>query len=150
MNIVKLKKGEKVPYELLMSADPSKSTIDEYIDRGTCYVMKDKDIIVGEFILLETDSEQMEVMNLAVDSKYMNRGNGRILVEKAIELAREEGMKILEISTRNSSIGQIALYQKCGFRIVGIEKDFYTNTYKEEIIENGIKCYDIIRFELKL
>ena len=39
----------------------------------------------------------------------------------------------------NSSI------QKCGFRITGIDIDFFIRCYQEEIFENGIQCRDMIR-----
>ncbi|MGX8177137.1 GNAT family N-acetyltransferase [Exiguobacterium artemiae] len=51
----------------------------------------------------------------------------------------------IEIGTGNSSIGQLALYQKCGFRIVGVDLNFFLRHYEEDIIENGIRCTDMIR-----
>ena len=150
MEVIKLGKDEQLPYDLLLSADPSKDLVEDYIHRGTCYVLKDEDSVLGEFVLLKTGQETMEIMNLAVVKNRVGKGLGRMLVEKCIELAREADMQILEISTGNSSIGQLALYQKCGFRIVGVEPDYFTRNYKEDIVENGIKCQDIIRLEIRL
>ncbi|MGE7923516.1 hypothetical protein ACQKND_10035 [Viridibacillus arvi] len=44
------------------------------------------------------------------------------------------------IATGNFSIGQLALYQKYGFRRIEIEieHDYLIKHYKEEIFENGI------------
>lgn len=68
----------------------------------------------------------------------------------AIEQAKREGYQKIEIGTGNSSIHQLALYQKCGFRITGIDQDFFIRNYEEEIYENGIQCRDMIRLTLYL
>ena len=49
--------------------------IDEYIDRGTCYVLRDDGAIVGEMILLEVKPGEMEIMNIAIDEGYKKLKN---------------------------------------------------------------------------
>lgn len=68
----------------------------------------------------------------------------------AIQEAKHLGFKTLEIGTGNSSIGQLALYQKCGFRITGIDRDFFIRHYSEEIYENGMQVMDMIRLSQDL
>nr|WP_084135835.1 N-acetyltransferase [Jeotgalicoccus psychrophilus] len=68
----------------------------------------------------------------------------------AIQRAKELEYQTIEGGTRNSSIGQLALYQKCGFKITGVDKSFFIRNYEEEILENGIQCRDIIRLTQKL
>ncbi len=148
MKIRELHRDEKIPYDLLLSADPSKDMIDEYIDRGTCYILEDNGQTIGEMILLETKPGIMEIMNIALADDYKGKGNGRILIEKAIDLAKKAKMHKLEFSTSNSALDHLALFQKCGMRIVGIEPDYFTNTYKDEVYENGILKQDMIRLEI--
>jgi ribosomal protein S18 acetylase RimI-like enzyme len=59
-------------------------------------------------------------------------------------------MHTLEVGTGNSSIGQLALYQKCGFRITGIDYNYFIRHYDEPIFENGIPCRDMIRLAIDL
>lgn len=59
------------------------------------------------------------------------------------------GFETVEIGTGNSSIDQLAFYQKCGFRIAAIDPDFFIRHYPEPIFENGIQCRDMIRLEYK-
>ncbi len=59
-------------------------------------------------------------------------------------MAKESGAKILELGTGNSSLSQLALYQKCGFGMHSIETGFF-NSYPEPIFENGIRCIDMVR-----
>ncbi|MMZ68591.1 putative N-acetyltransferase YvbK [compost metagenome] len=81
---------------------------------------------------------------------YQGKGIGRQLVEQAIAKAKEHNATTIEIGTGNSSIQQLALYQKCGFRITGVDRDFFVRHYDEEIYENGIHCRDMIRLSMDL
>ncbi|MBJ4025620.1 GNAT family N-acetyltransferase, partial [Salmonella enterica subsp. enterica serovar Derby] len=78
------------------------------------------------------------------------KGIGRQLVMHAIETAKAQGFKTIEIGTGNSSIGPLALYQKCGFRITGIDRNFFLRHYEKPIYENGMRCIDMIRLSLDL
>ena len=92
----------------------------------------------------------MEIMNVSVDEAYQNQGIGKRLIKKAIQKAKTLRMKKIEIGTGNTSVIQMLLYQKCGFRIVGIDFDYFRIHYKEKIMENGIECRDMIRMEMIL
>jgi ribosomal protein S18 acetylase RimI-like enzyme len=139
MNIRKLKKDEQPPMELLLLADPSEAIVQDYITRGECFVAELEERIIGVYVLLPTRSETVELVNVAVSEEHHGKGIGRKLVMDAVEAARSKGYKTIEIGTGNSSIAQLALYQKCGFRIVGVEQDFFFKHYPEAIFENGIQ-----------
>ncbi|GMQ63663.1 GNAT family N-acetyltransferase [Vallitalea maricola] len=150
IEIRQLSKDEKIPYDLLLLADPSKELIDEYYNRGICYVAYDIDKIVGIYVLLKTRPLTMEIVNIAVDEDYQGNGIGKALLYHAIKKARENRAKILEIGTGNSSIAQLALYQKCGFHIDSINKGFFRKHYNEKIYENGIECIDMLRLSMEI
>lgn len=145
MNIRKLKQGEQPPMELLLLADPSEAIVKEYITRGECFVTELDKRIIGVYVLLPTRPETVELVNVAVSEEQNGKGIGRQLVMDAVEAARSKGYKTIEIGTGNSSIAQLALYQKCGFRIVGVDQDFFIKHYPEAIYENGIQCRDMVR-----
>lgn len=150
MDIQKLGSQEKPPMDLLLSADPSKKLIEHYLENGQCFVAKIKTDIVGVYVLLQTKSHTVELKNIAVAVDQQGKGIGKQLIFNAIDNAINQEYQEIEVGTGNSSIGQLALYQKCGFRIIGIEKDFFVKNYSEKIIENGIQCRDMIRLNLKL
>jgi ribosomal protein S18 acetylase RimI-like enzyme len=145
MKIRKLKIGEKPPMDLLLLADPSHTIIEEYVKRGECFIAESSEKIVGVYVLLPTRTETVEIVNIAVPEELHDRGIGKQLVMHAIQTAKSKGYKTIEIGTGNSSVGQLALYQKCGFRIIGIDLDFFIKRYSEEIVENGIQCRDMVR-----
>lgn len=150
MKIRKLNTGESVPYDLLLEADPSRKIVEEYIRRADCYIAEDSNTVVGVYVLLPTRPETVELVNLSVLESEQGKGLGRKLVLHAIQIARSNKFQRIEIGTGNSSIGQLALYQKCGFRIVGVDTDYFSKNYREEIYENGILCKDMIRLSRDL
>lgn len=150
MIIRKLTEAERAPMDLLLLADPSKSIVEEYLQRGDCYVAEVEEELVGVFVLLPTRPKTVELVNIAVKETVQGKGVGKQLIQYAIDEALRSGYETIEIGTGNSSIGQLALYQKCGFRIVGVDQDFFVRHYSEEIIENGIQCRDMIRLSQDL
>ncbi|HZG60099.1 MAG TPA: GNAT family N-acetyltransferase [Anoxybacillus sp.] len=150
MNIRQLHENEQPPMDLLLLADPSEKLINEYIQREQCFAAEMDQRIVGIYVLLPTRPETVELVNIAVDENEQGKGIGKQLVLHAIENAKQQGYKTMEIGTGNSSIGQLALYQKCGFRITGVDRDFFVKHYPEPIFENGIQCRDMIRLSIDL
>lgn len=150
IEIKKLNNNEEIPYDLLLLADPSIEVINDYIHRGDCYVAYSNNNIVGSFVLIRTRPFTLELVNISVREVYQGKGIGKRLILSAIEVARKENAKTLEVGTGNSSINQLALYQKCGFRIVSVDRDFFKSHYKEKIIENEIECIDMIRLRMEL
>lgn len=150
MDIRKLNVNEEHPMELLLVADPSRKLVEDYVKRGECFVAEESNQCVGTYVLLPTRPETVELVNIAVAEEMQGRGIGKKLVLHAIQTAKTKGYKTIEIGTGNSSIGQLALYQKCGFRIVGVDLDFFIRHYSEEIYENGIQCRDMVRLSQDL
>ncbi|QOY35513.1 GNAT family N-acetyltransferase [Anaerobacillus isosaccharinicus] len=150
MKIRKLHLSEEPPMELLLLADPSLVIVEEYLNRGECFVAETNEEIVGVYVLLPTRSKTVELVNVAVVEEQHGKGIGKQLVMDAIKVAKTNGYITIEIGTGNSSIGQLALYQKCGFRITGVDVDFFIRHYSEAIFENGIQCRDMIRLSQDL
>lgn len=150
MNIRILKSDEKVPMKLLLEADPSRKMVKEYVDRGQGFIAEIGKEIIGAFVLLPTRPGTVEIMNIAVAEENRGRGIGKQLIEEAIKISKKRKYKTIEVGTGNSSVGQLVLYQKCGFRITGIDSDFFITHYDEEIYENGIQCRDMIRLSQNL
>lgn len=150
MNIRQLSVGEKAPMDLLLLADPSENIVEEYLRRGECFVAENENKIVGVYVLLPTRPKTVELVNVAVVEEQHGKGIGKLLVNNAMKVSKTKGYKTIEIGTGNSGIGQLTLYQKCGFRIDSVDKDFFVKHYSEAIFENGIQCRDMIRLSRDL
>lgn len=113
----KLGKDEKIPYELLLLADPSKDLINQYLKKSGVFTAKQDDEIFGVAVLYPLTTETVEIKNIAVKPQFQGQGIGSCLIENIVKFALHNGQKSICIGTANSSIGQLYLYQKLGFEI---------------------------------
>lgn len=150
LKIRKLTNKETAPMALLLLADPSIEVIQGYLDQGDCYVVEADNLIIATYVLLPLDQQRIELKNLAVDPREQGQGIGQLLLSHAIESARRQGFKQIEVGTGNSSIGPLALYRKMGFVQTSIDKNFFIRHYPAPIFENGVQCRDLIRLSLPI
>ncbi|TBL74632.1 GNAT family N-acetyltransferase [Paenibacillus thalictri] len=148
MTIRKLQSHEPYPMDLLLLADPEEQAVQSYIQRSACYVKELQGETVGVYALLPTRPKTVELINVAVNENWQGKGIGKELIGHSVRTAKELGYCAMEVGTGNSSIGQLYLYQKCGFRMVGIDIGYFTRHYKEPIFENGLQCTDMVRLRL--
>lgn len=144
MTITQLSDQSSIPYELLLLADPSREIIDTYIFDSRLFIATAEGETIGCYVLSQVDQATVEIRNIAVREPHQRKGIGKLLLADAIRRSKLEGFQTIVIGTGNSSLGQLYLYQKSGFRISAIRPDFFTQRYKEKIIENGIECRDMI------
>jgi ribosomal protein S18 acetylase RimI-like enzyme len=138
------------PWNLFLLADPSRDAVEKYIHESVVVALTNDECVAGVVVLTRVGEGAVEIKNIAVDPAFQGQGIGKKLLEEAIRRCRAEGAREVVIGTGNSSVGQLALYQKVGFQIVGIDRDFFTKNYPEPIIENGIVCRDMIRLSYPL
>lgn len=150
ITIRKLESISHAPWDLLLLADPSEELVKTYLSQGTCYTAEVNGERVGVILFMETKPGTIEIMNLAVKEELQNQGIGKKLLLFVIEEIKKTNTKTLEIGTGNPGVKQMLLYQKCGFRIVGVDFDFFRRTHPEPIYENGIECRDMIRMRIDL
>ncbi|MET3879551.1 GNAT family N-acetyltransferase [Chitinophaga sp. OAE865] len=144
--IRKLASNEKMPYDLLLLADPSVTMINSYLPFSDVYVLEQKKQVIAAYVLLK-DNDAMEIRNIAVNPAHQGKGLGKMLLQDAAQRARADGFKKICIGTGNSSIAQLYLYQRQGFEISAIRKNYFTTHYSEPIYENGIQCRHMIVLE---
>lgn len=145
MEIRLLNDGADLPMNLLLEADPSEELVREYCSNGFVYEAAVDDELMGVYVLLPLTDGIVEIKNIAVAEDARGQGYGKRLIQHALSEAERLGFGNVEIGTGNSSADQLMLYQKCGFRIDSIDRDFFTRNYPEPIFENGIQCRDMIR-----
>ncbi len=143
-------KQNEAPWDLLLLAQPSLENIQIALKHGLCHVAKIDSEIVGVFVIVQKSERLWEITNIAVAPKYQGQKIGKAILAHAISVAQNLGAREIEIGTGNSSLNQLAFYQKAGFRIVGVIPDFFTDNYDEPIYENRIQCRDLIRLKYRL
>jgi len=141
---------EQVPYHLLLLADPSKEIIDSYLSDSLIILADFEGTTVGICVLQKKGQGSAEIKNIAVETTHQGKGIATLLLKHIIEKAKLEGLQKINIGTGNSSIGQLYLYQKVGFEIEFVKKNFFKENYPDPIFENGIECKHMIMLSMNL
>lgn len=131
-------------YDLLLLADPEKHMIEQYIHQSDIVTVHTNGQLIGLYVLFPINDYSAEIKNMAVTPAFQGKGIGQSILDHTFTYAHQKGIRKLIIGTGNSSIGQLYLYQKAGFRITEIKPDFFTTHYPTPIFENGIACRDMI------
>lgn len=132
------------PLSLLLLADPSPDLIADYLQTGRCYRAFMGEETVAALVLCQLSESEWEVKNVAVREDLQGKGLGRRLLQFAEAEVRWLRGITLWVGTGNSSIEQLRFYQRNGFRITEIKHDFFVERYREQIVENGIWCRDMV------
>jgi GNAT superfamily N-acetyltransferase len=76
---------------------------------------------VGVYTYRKDEKESCWISWFCVHPNFRGRGIGKKLLQFAIQIARQAGKKYLRLytSTHPSEANAHALYEKCGFRIIG-------------------------------
>jgi GNAT superfamily N-acetyltransferase len=112
------------------------------------YRMDDNDELVGA-ATMQWRSDPCEIVELAIAAERQGQGLGKQLVAWLIDEARRRGKRRLIVGTANSSIDNIAFYQRCGLRMDHIRPDYFWY-YREPHYENGIQIRDMLVFRYDL
>ena len=82
---------------------------------------------VGMYLVLG----EGEITNLAVSGKFRRCGVATALMER---LASLDGVKRLLLDVRVSNTAAQALYEKCGFKVDGVRRGFYTKPREDGLL----------------
>jgi GNAT superfamily N-acetyltransferase len=137
---------------LFAEADDSESQIREYRDLGEVLVASSAGMIVGHAQVVATDEPGvLELKSLAVDEPWRSRGVGSALVEAAFDRCRAQGARLLLVATAAASIDALKFYQRLGFRIRHVVRDFYSPERGYRPLElNGIPLRDEVILDRSL
>jgi ribosomal protein S18 acetylase RimI-like enzyme len=141
-----------VPLLLLADAEPQ---VRGYLQQGDLYARRGADRgPLGVTLVLPDPAEPgtAELRAVAIDPTQHNRGLGRRMLASVLADLRARGFRRSVVGTSNAGIGQIAFYQKAGFRICRIERDYFTaqKGYDPDERENGLPHRDMIWFDQDL
>jgi len=95
-----------------------------------CYVAEQSGQVVGFLAWRCTSAEEAEILNLAVGPAARRQGIATRLVEETAAAAG--GSLWLEV--RQSNVAARNLYEKLGFREVGLRPNYYQNPPEDGIV----------------
>jgi ribosomal-protein-alanine N-acetyltransferase len=115
--------------EKLCFADPwSENSIRSEVDNilALWMVALDGEQVVG-YVGSQTVCGETDMMNIAVHPDHRRRGIAESLIDVLVRELKNRGSVCLTLEVRASNDPAIGLYEKLGFREVGLRKNYYRN-----------------------
>jgi ribosomal protein S18 acetylase RimI-like enzyme len=138
---------------LLLLADESLEQVRSYMQSGDLYALVERNgNAVGIVLTIAAEHGTVELKAVAVDPAQQNQGLGKRLLAAVIAELRKRGVRRAIVGTANAGIGQLAYYQKAGFRLLRIERDFFSPArgYPAVMEDNGIRLRDMVWMDQEL
>lgn len=115
-----------------------KRLIKEFEDNSFLkHFVYEKDGEVVGFYIISTIADLVEIFTIAVDKDHREEGIGSKLLDHLINYAKEVGASEIWLEASTKNIAAVNLYEKYGFNIQSIRKNYYQKT--------GEDAYNMIR-----
>ncbi len=141
--------ADSVPMNLLLEADPSKECVKSYLRNAICFAAQINGRIVGSCVVQKVGKGKVEIFNIAISPDYQKQGIGSNLLKYVLKKLLERDIEIVELGTGTFGY-QLTFYQRFGFRVDAVVKDFFLKNYNEPIFESGIQHKDMLRLVLRI
>jgi ribosomal-protein-alanine N-acetyltransferase len=92
--------------------------------------------IIG-YILFWKIKDEILINNIAVHRDFRRRGVAEAMLQDVLASAHREGVVFASLEVRSSNKPARIFYEKLGFRLIGIRKDYYSNP-KEDALALGL------------
>ena len=100
----------------------------ELLNPNSKYIVaKINNKIIG-FAGLWKSVDDVHITNIVTAKKYRNKNIGSLMLSKLIEMSKnEKGITSITLEVNSNNIPAQKLYEKFGFKVVGIRKKYYNN-----------------------
>lgn len=79
-------------------------------------------------------ADEAHITNIAVLPEYRGKKLGAALLEKMIEIAKNHDVTLMTLEVRVSNVVAQKLYEKFGFQIGGLRKNYYTDNQEDAYV----------------
>jgi ribosomal-protein-alanine N-acetyltransferase len=101
------------------------------------FVAEHDGAVVG-YVCLAVLFEESQILDIAVAPDQRGSGLARLLMEHAISLALEKGAEVMALEVRETNVAAIALYEKLGFKRVGVRLKYYEGRDDAVLMEHKL------------
>lgn len=138
---------------LLLADEPE--PLRAYLQAGDLYALRAESgasLGVTHVMPVPDEPGTVELRAVAIAPDQHNKGLGQKMLAAVLADLRQRGTRRVVVGTSNAGIGQIAFYQKAGFRLWRIERDYFTpeKGYDPAERENGLPHRDMVWFDRAL
>lgn len=94
--------------------------------------------LIGYAIVM-TAFDEAHLLNFAVASRWQRRGGGAAFLQFLIDRARDAKRDVLYLEVRPSNVAGLRLYERFGFKQLGVRRDYYpAMTGREDALFLGL------------
>ncbi len=80
--------------------------------------------------------DEGQICNVAVSPSFRRRGIGMALMEAQLAAAKARGLSVMMLEVRAGNAAAQALYEKEGWKRVGVRKNYYANPREDGFLYN--------------
>jgi ribosomal protein S18 acetylase RimI-like enzyme len=133
---------------LIRLAEDSDSQLEAAIDEGTMYAVEDRGVV----LVLDHGDRERELRYVAVAEAHQRRGVGKAMLADVAEAEQARGTRRLLVGTTSADTGNLDFYQRCGYRLLSIERDYFTpeRGYPPGFMINGLPALDMVWMDTEL
>ena len=116
------------------------------------YVAEEGETPIGVVLVLDHGEQERELRYVAIAESHQRKGLGKAMLAdvRAAEAAR--GAARLLVGTSSADTGNLDFYQRCGYRLLSIERDYFTPVrgYPPDFVLNGLPAVDMVWMDLEI
>ena len=86
--------------------------------------VEDDDSVIG-FGGFAQVFDEGHIMNIAVTQSFRKKGIGTSILTRMIDCGKQRGINAFTLEVRRTNVAAISLYEKTGFKLVGVRKNYY-------------------------
>lgn len=139
--VISLCPAQHLPLELLLLADPEPKQIQRYLPACQGISLQLEQQLLGAALVQPMGDSKYEIMAIAVQPEAQQQGYGSLLLRWLLDYYRQQGAQQLAVATGCFGY-QLGFYQRQGFRVEQIRKNFFLEHYAEPVFEQGIQHFD--------
>jgi len=95
--------------------------------------------VVAGYVCLTVLFEEAQILDIAVAADRRGRGIALMLMEFAVGTAMEKGAEVLALEVRSSNRAAILLYERLGFKPIGLRAGYYEGLDDALLMEKNLQ-----------
>lgn len=99
----------------------------EILSNNSKYIVIKNDSEILGFAGIKIILDEADIMNIVVKKAYRNKKIGSLLLDSLVKLSKKLSIKSITLEVNEKNLVAFHLYEKFGFKKIGIRKNYYNN-----------------------
>lgn len=99
----------------------------EILNNNSKYIVIKNNFEILGFAGIKIILDEADIMNIVVKKAYRNKKIGSLLLDSLIKLSKKLSIKSITLEVNEKNLVAFHLYEKFGFKKIGIRKNYYNN-----------------------